>query len=116
PLLIPQRALNLTVTPFLRWMGPVGGFVVVAAALVAITLTPAMLSLLGHRALSKRERRRLTDEVPNSQPKKQLKRMSNTRAVLSTIGAVAVQSEEHTSELQSRFDIVFRLLLQKQNV
>src|SRR5699024_8166317 len=70
----------------------VGGFVVVVAVLVAITLTPAMLSLLGHRALSKRERRRLTDEVPNSQPKKQLKRMSNTRAVLSTIGAVAVRS------------------------
>ncbi|MDN6148265.1 MAG: MMPL family transporter [Yaniella sp.] len=83
-------ALNLTGIPFLGLMGTVGGFVVVVAVLVAITLTPAMLSLLGHRALSKRERRRLTDEVPNSQPKKQLKRMSNTRAVLSTIGAVAV--------------------------
>src|SRR5207249_5306954 len=27
-----------------------------------------------------------------------------------------VRSEEHTSELQSRFDLVFRLLLEKKNV
>src|SRR5438067_9255860 len=29
--------------------------------------------------------------------------------------AVAVRSEEHTSELQSRFDLVCRLLLEKKN-
>src|SRR5699024_11483355 len=58
-------ALNLTGIPFLGLMGTVGGFVVVVAVLGAITRTPAMPSLLGHRALSTRERRRLTDEVPN---------------------------------------------------
>src|SRR5699024_11882241 len=29
------------------------------------------------------------------------------------VGAVALRSEEHTSELQSRFDLVCRLLLEK---
>src|SRR5699024_12854308 len=29
---------------------------------------------------------------------------------------ISVRSEEHTSELQSRFDLVFRLLLEKKNV
>src|SRR5437868_11130016 len=31
------------------------------------------------------------------------------------IGAVLFRSEEHTSELQSRFDLVCRLLLEKKN-
>src|SRR5437868_11130812 len=30
--------------------------------------------------------------------------------------AVAIRSEEHTSELQSRFDLVCRLLLEKKNM
>src|SRR5699024_12188297 len=31
------------------------------------------------------------------------------------MGSVQVRSEEHTSELQSRFDVVCRLLLEKKN-
>src|SRR5437868_8645851 len=31
------------------------------------------------------------------------------------VGGAAVRSEEHTSELQSRFDLVCRLLLEKKN-
>lgn len=87
---IALLALNLTGIPFLGLMGTVGGFVVVVAVLVAMTMTPAMLSLLGQRALSKRERRFLTGDVVQNKPKKQLKPMSNARAVLSTIGAIAV--------------------------
>ena len=87
---IALLALNLTGIPFLGLMGTVGGFVVVIAVLVAITLTPAMLSLLGQRALSKRERRSLTGDLVQHKPKKQLHRMSNTRAVVSTIGAIAL--------------------------
>lgn len=87
---IALLALNLTGIPFLGLMGTVGGLVVVVAVLVAITLTPAMLSLLGQRALSKRERRTPGDDSARRKPKKQLKPMSNTRAVLSTIGAIAV--------------------------
>src|SRR5699024_11665328 len=33
--------------------------------------------------------------------------------ILRTIGTVVYRSEEHTSELQSRFDLVCRLLLEK---
>src|SRR5699024_6048309 len=87
---IALLALNLTGIPFLGLLGTVGGFVVVIAVLVAITLTPAMLSLLGQRALSKRERRSLTGDLVQHKPKKQLHRMSNTRAVVSTIGAIAL--------------------------
>src|SRR5207249_10761752 len=31
-------------------------------------------------------------------------------------GAISLRSEEHTSELQSRFDLVCRLLLEKKNL
>src|SRR5699024_12022762 len=34
-------------------------------------------------------------------------------AILGSLSAFAVRSEEHTSELQSRFDLVCRLLLEK---
>src|SRR5699024_11993476 len=35
--------------------------------------------------------------------------------VVNAIGDIAQRSEEHTSELQSRFDLVCRLLLEKKN-
>src|SRR5207249_11516473 len=39
----------------------------------------------------------------------------NGSAYLSNASAVELRSEEHTSELQSRFDLVCRLLLEKKN-
>lgn len=87
---IALLALNLTGVPFLGLMGTVGGFVVVVAVLVAITLTPAMLSLLGRRALSQRERRRLADRAHRAKPQKQLAPMSNVRAILTAIGTITV--------------------------
>ena len=87
---IALLALNLTGIPFLGLMGTVGGFVVTIAVLVAITLTPAMLSLVGHRALAKRERKALHKPVEQAKPVKALKPMSNTRAVLTAIGTIAV--------------------------
>jgi RND superfamily putative drug exporter len=71
-------------------MGTVGGFVVIVAVLVAVTLTPAMLSLLGRRALSKRERLGLADRAQRAKPAKPLKPMSNARAILTAIGTIAV--------------------------
>ncbi len=87
---IALLALNLTGIPFLGLMGTVGGFVVVVAVLVAITLTPAMLSLLGQRALAKRERRRLADHEGQARSTKVLKPMSTARAVLTAIGTIAI--------------------------
>ena len=87
---IALLALNLTGIPFLGLMGTVGGFVVVVAVLVAITLTPAMLSLLGPRALSKRERRTLDEHQVQPVPRKPLRVMSTSRAVLTALGTIAV--------------------------
>src|SRR5699024_11929174 len=40
---------------------------------------------------------------------------SQTLWILDAYGFLLARSEEHTSELQSRFDLVCRLLLEKQN-
>src|SRR5699024_11359690 len=65
------------------------------------------------RFYSKRRRRRLlrmtkTDEKAMAAPA--IIGSSRPRAA---IGIAAVRSEEHTSELQSRFELVCRLLLEK---
>ncbi|WP_375386160.1 MMPL family transporter [uncultured Microbacterium sp.] len=52
-------ALNVTGIPFLGLMGTVGAIVVAIAVLIAITLTPAILGLLGTRVLSRRSRARM---------------------------------------------------------
>jgi RND superfamily putative drug exporter len=57
--LIALLALNVVGIGFLGVMGTVGAICVLVAILVAITLTPAMLGLVGHRALSRKERGRL---------------------------------------------------------
>src|SRR5207249_10669067 len=41
------------------------------------------------------------------------RRIVPPRAAILTLGAIRARSEEHTSELQSRFDLVCRLLLEK---
>ena len=87
---IALLALNLTGIPFLGLMGTVGGFVVIVAVLVAITLTPALLSLLGRRVLAKRERLALADRTERSKSQRQLSPMSGTRAVLTAIATIAV--------------------------
>ncbi|BDZ41929.1 hypothetical protein GCM10025865_12280 [Paraoerskovia sediminicola] len=54
--IIALIALNITGIPFLGLMGSVGAFSVLIAVLVAVTLTPALLSLIGERILSRKER------------------------------------------------------------
>src|SRR5699024_12796214 len=54
-------ALNLTGIPFLGLRGTVGGFVVIVAVLAAVTFTPAVLALFGHRVLANREQPALAD-------------------------------------------------------
>src|SRR5438067_5566606 len=48
-------------------------------------------------------------------PRPQIHRPSRDRQRLSRLQRPACRSEEHTSELQSRFDLVCRLLLEKKN-
>ncbi|MEO5535783.1 MAG: MMPL family transporter [Pseudolysinimonas sp.] len=85
--LIALLALNITGIPFLGVMGTVGAVCVAVAVLVAITLTPALLSLVGMRVLPKRARAKLNnpDHVP-SVPKA----MPTWRAIVSALAVVGI--------------------------
>ncbi|WP_431278660.1 MMPL family transporter [Leifsonia poae] len=75
-------ALNVTGVPFLGLMGTVGAVAVVLAVLIAVTLTPAILGLLGTRLLSKRARAKV-GRVHHSDAN--AKAMSTWRAVLTVV-------------------------------
>ncbi|GAA2180669.1 MMPL family transporter [Brooklawnia cerclae] len=62
---IALLALNVTRIPFLGVMGNVGAVAVVAAVLIAITLTPALLGLAGKRVLGRRLRA-VAEQAPGS--------------------------------------------------
>lgn len=84
---IALLALNITGIPFLGLMGTVGAICVAVAILVAVTLTPALLGLVGNRIMSKKERK------PATQPSKPLpmQPMSTKRAVLTlTTGIIGL--------------------------
>lgn len=57
--IVALLALNVTGVDFLGLMGTVGAVAVLVAILMAVTLTPAILSLVGMRILRRRERERL---------------------------------------------------------
>ncbi len=57
--LVALLALNVTGIPFLGLMGTVGALCIAIAVLIAVTLTPALLGLVGPRILSKKERAQL---------------------------------------------------------
>ena len=57
-------ALNVTGIPFLGLMGTVGAVCVAVAVLMAITLTPAVLGLLGERLLRRKARARASGVSP----------------------------------------------------
>jgi len=54
--IVALLALNVTGIPFLGVMGTVAAGSILAAVLIAVTLTPALLGLVGERILSKRAR------------------------------------------------------------
>lgn len=60
---IALLSLNVTGIPFLGLMGTVGAVCVAIAVAIAVTLTPALLSLLGTRVLRGSERRRLETQA-----------------------------------------------------
>lgn len=85
--LIALLALNVTGIPFLGVMGTVGAACVLVAVLVAVTLTPALLGLVGMRVLSKRARAKLgrgahVDTTPKAMP--------TWRAIVTAVVAVAI--------------------------
>ena len=87
--LIALLALNVTGIPFLGLMGTVAAFSVAVAVLIAVTLTPALLGLIGTRVLKTRERAALvTDASPApAQPRPMSTPSALARAL---IGVVAL--------------------------
>lgn len=84
---IALLALNVTGIPFLGVMGTVAAVCVGVAVLVAITLTPALLGLVGMRVLSRRARAKIghPDHVaaaPTAMP--------TWRAVVSAVVAIGI--------------------------
>ena len=86
--LIALLALNLTGVPFLGLMGTVGAVCVFVAIFIAITLTPALLSLVGAKILTKKARARVGHShalarVPS-------KPMNTARAVVTVVVGIVV--------------------------
>ncbi len=86
--LIALLALNLTGIPFLGLMGTVAAASVFIAILIAITLTPAMLSLVGMRILPKKARGRVGRSERQRTPAKPMKTI---RAIVTlVVGVIAL--------------------------
>lgn len=83
--IVALLALNVTGVPFLGLMGTVGAVSVAVAVLVAITLAPAILGLVGTRLLSRRARTTIGEEHAAGKP---VKRMSTLRAVVTALVSV----------------------------
>lgn len=90
---IALAALNLTGIGFLGLMGTVGAAAIALAVVVAVTFTPAFLSVLGLRILSKRERKTLEifdDEHPNGPQRVSIKPVFANKHPWITVLATAV--------------------------
>ncbi|MEU8241206.1 MMPL family transporter [Actinoplanes missouriensis] len=85
--LVALLALNVTGIGFLGMMGTVGAICVAVAVIIAVTLTPALLALLGTRILPRRLKATIgqshAGRVPTSP-------MSTTRALLTAVAGLAV--------------------------
>lgn len=83
--LVALLALNVTGIAFLGVMGSVGAVCVAVAVLVAVSLTPALLSVLGNRVLSRTARAAIGAEEHQAQA---VTPMSTTRAILTSAAAI----------------------------
>lgn len=99
---IALAALNVTGIGFLGLMGTVGAFCVLVAVAMAVTFTPAVLSLLGARVLRRKERafydrhdaaaeqQRHDDDAAEAAAQRALRPMRTGRAVVTVVLGVAV--------------------------
>ena len=76
-------ALNLTGIGFVGLMGSMGAIAIVIAVAIALTVTPAALSLIGNRVLSKKEK----TEVSGNKKKSAAKKKSEGKAALKPVWA-----------------------------
>ena len=87
---IALLALNVTGIPFLGLMGTAGAVCVIVAVLIAITLTPALLGLLGTRILSTKARAKIGHEHHHVANAKPVRAMSTLRAVITVLVSIVV--------------------------
>lgn len=85
--IVALLALNITGIPFLGLMGTVGAVAVLVAILVAVSFTPAMMSLVGMKILRKKERAKIGDAVHSRLPNKA---MPTWRAIVTLVAGVAI--------------------------
>jgi len=100
--LVALLALNITGIPFLGLMGTVAAACVLIAILIAVTLTPAILGLLGMRILPKRVRAKVGTAKPARIPNKP---MSTVRAVITLVAGIAVLLVIATPALSMRLGL-----------
>lgn len=86
--LIALLALNLTGVPFLGLMGTVGAVCVFVAILIAITLTPAILRLVGTKILTRKARARMGSTHAHARVPS--KPMNTARAVVTVVVGIVV--------------------------
>ncbi|TFD29067.1 MMPL family transporter [Cryobacterium cryoconiti] len=85
--IVALLALNVTGVPFLGLMGTVGAVAVAVAVMISISLTPAILGLLGERVLGRRARTRIGQAHHEDT---QARPMPTWRAIATVLAAVAV--------------------------
>ena len=83
--IVALLALNITGVPFLALMGTVAAVCVAIAVLVAVTLAPAILGLIGNRLLTRRNRAAMQHGHVAA---KQAKPMSTGRAIVTVLATV----------------------------
>lgn len=100
--IVALLALNITGIPFLGLMGTIGGVAVAVAILVAITFTPAVLSLVGMRILRKKERSLIGQpgvvRVAN-------KPMATPRAIVTLVAGIIVLAVVALPAMQMRLGL-----------
>jgi RND superfamily putative drug exporter len=85
--IVALLALNITGIPFLGLMGTVGAVAVAVAILVAISFTPAMLSIVGMRILRKKERAAIGETAATTREHKEI---GTPRAIITLVAGIAV--------------------------
>jgi RND superfamily putative drug exporter len=91
--IIALAALNLTGIGFLGLMGTMGAVAIAMAVLIALTFTPAMMSLVGMKVLNKKERKALLSEESRheaAEPKDALKPVLATKHPVLSVLAVGI--------------------------
>ena len=83
-------ALNVTGVSFLGVMGTVGAACIIVAVLIAVTLTPAVLGLVGERILGKRARARLAASTSTANEPKPMRTLLSVGRIVVCVAVLLV--------------------------